>query len=343
MPPSRDPPTPASEHPGSPHPPAAAATSPATTWSILPSFKTYESGVSLLARSCSRRTWSLGTNVIMKESPYDSPSETPFDEQDIVDFLSTNTSIPVNSIIAEWIDDNATHFIIKEKLPGESLQSLWPTMSWEEKGKIADQVAEMLRELRDLTSNRMERVKEMPFCDQMLFNHLHPHLVGPLENDQQLWAKMVESLKGAIPAPALRTLGRMMPPCQPYTFTHGDLSMGNIIVDKGKVTGIVDWEWSFFAPVWWEYVKFRAGTPRWIDPEWFELLDERMDQHPAAVEFYSKFQCLVSKVESHDPKKIRSGHALIQELMADDEENLGGSSGSNTVDAGTPTSTHSGM
>lgn len=40
-------------------------------------------------------------------------------------------------------------------------------------------------------------------------------------------------------------------------FTHGDLNMQNILVDKGKLSGIVDWENAGWFPEYWDYTKIR--------------------------------------------------------------------------------------
>ncbi|KAF8539601.1 kinase-like domain-containing protein [Trichophaea hybrida] len=285
---------------------------------ILPGFKNTPSGVQLLYRSCNRRIWSLGSNVIMKESPYDSPAETPWDEDAILEFLHDNTTIPVPNILAEWIDDNDIHFVIKDKIAGESLDSLWPTMPWEQKEKIADQTADYLRQLRSLTAPSMSRVSDQPLVDMMLFNTTYPEPKGPFNTQDELWTAMAATLKGQIPQKALDRLRLQMPECAPFTYTHGDLSMGNIIIQDGNVVGIIDWEWSCYAPVWWEYAKFRAGMPRWIDADWWELLEDRMDKYPEAIEFYDKFRSLIRKVESTDGRKIRMGCAVLNELLEDD-------------------------
>ena len=41
-----------------------------------------------------------------------------------------------------------------------------------------------------------------------------------------------------------------MPAAAPYTFTYGDLTNVNIIVENGNLAGILDWESSAFFPVW---------------------------------------------------------------------------------------------
>jgi aminoglycoside phosphotransferase (APT) family kinase protein len=290
-------------------------------YNVLPGFKTYPSGVQLLHRSCNRRIWSLGSMVVCKESPI-TPAETPFDDHAIYEFIEDKTTIPVPSVISEWVDtDNNIHFAIKEKIPGESLDQLWPTMSWEDKERMADETAEYLRQLRGLTSPYCGRVEETGVVDQMLFNCQYPEPQGPFRTQDELWKAMVATLKGQIPKKALDRLRSQMPDCGPWTYTHGDLSLGNIIVEKGKVVGLIDWEWSGYFPVWWEYAKFRGGVPRWIEPEWWELLAERMDKYPEAYEFWEKYHSLVHKVESvyrsMDPRKIRLGNAALEELLDD--------------------------
>lgn len=293
---------------------------------ILPSFRNTPSGVQMLYRSCNRRVWSLGTTVILKESPCDSPSETPWDEKAILDFVALHTSIPVPRVISEWIDSDASlHFLLRDKMPGEPLDALWPSLSWAQKEHIADQTAAYLAELRRLHAPYMGRLNRQPLVDQMLFNVLYPVPQGPFDSADKLWAAMAATLHGQVPQTALDRLGALMPPCEPFTFTHGDLTMGNIIVHDGRVSGLIDWEWSGFAPVWWEYAKFRAGSPRWIDPDWFELLQHRIDPHDAAFAFWDKFHTLALKIETTDPRKQRAGSAVLAELLdeGDDDDDDG--------------------
>jgi hypothetical protein len=290
-------------------------------YKVLPGFKSYPSGVQLLHRSCNRRIWGLGSVALCNERPI-TPAETPFDDAAIYEFLEDETSIPVPSVMSEWFDrEKNIHFSIKAKIPGESLDKLWPTMSLEDKEKMAVQTAAFLQQLRGLTSPYCGRVEEKGVVDQMLFNCQYPEPQGPFRTQDELWKAMVATLKGQIPKKALDRLRSQMPECEPWTYTHGDLSLGNIIVEDGKVVGLIDWEWSGYFPVWWEFAKFRGGVPKWIDPEWFELLSDKLEQHKAGYEWWDKFHCLVHKVESNyrrmDPRKLRSGNAALEELLDD--------------------------
>jgi len=288
----------------------------------VPTFRDVRSQVGLLHRSGNRRIWGLGSQVVCRERPI-TAAETPNDEFAILEFLRENTKIPVQTGLYEWLDEESqVHFSLKTKIPGEPLDSLWPTLSWEEKERMADETAEYLRELRGLTSEYYGRVEENGNVDALMFNYPQPRAQGPFTTQDELWSAMVATLKGQIPQKALIRLRAQMPECLPWTYTHGDLNSNNIIVNDGHVVGILDWEWSGFFPRWWEYVKFRAGLSIWIDREWWDLLEFRLEKHSEAYEFYDKFHSLVWKVESNfgrmDPNKVKIGNSVLEELLEDE-------------------------
>jgi aminoglycoside phosphotransferase (APT) family kinase protein len=86
-----------------------------------------------------------------------------------------------------------------------------------------------------------------------------------------------------------------MPPCGPYTFTHGDLHNENIMVDGaagGNVTGILDWEFSGYFPAWWEYASATTRATSPDDVEWRELLSEFLEPFDEAREWWLDFMSL---------------------------------------------------
>ena len=46
-------------------------------------------------------------------------------------------------------------------------------------------------------------------------------------------------------------------------FAHGDLNMRNILVDRGRLSGIVDWENAGWLPEYWDYTKIHY-TNKWM-------------------------------------------------------------------------------
>lgn len=53
-------------------------------------------------------------------------------------------------VIKEWTDDNDRHFVLMERIKGQTLEDAWPTLSSSDKERIADQVAKCLVQLRSL-------------------------------------------------------------------------------------------------------------------------------------------------------------------------------------------------
>lgn len=76
-------------------------------------------------------------------------------------------------------------------------------------------------------------------------------------------------------------------------FTHGDLTLGNIMVSgtpgSFDIAGILDWEQAGWYPEYWEYCKmhFAAG----LDHEWSEnnWPDEILEPHEDAYFAFSQY------------------------------------------------------
>lgn len=49
-------------------------------------------------------------------------------------------------------------------------------------------------------------------------------------------------------------------------FTHSDLHDSNLLVEGGRLSGIIDWECAGFKPEYWEFTKtmwFTYNVPHW--------------------------------------------------------------------------------
>lgn len=63
----------------------------------------------------------------------------------------------------------------------------------------------------------------------------------------------------------LQELKQNFPDGAPHVLTYGDLNLGNILVHKGKIVAIIDWELAGYYP-WWAEVftsYYRAISWRW--------------------------------------------------------------------------------
>lgn len=248
--------------------------------------------------------WRLGTDRVLCERPHNDRTQTPADEENIHGFLEeTSPNLPVPHIFSSWIDSAGTYFVERENIDGKNLKEVWKTKNRRGKQALADELSQMLAELRGLQARYIGRVDHTSLVDQHLFNNPQYLRMGPFSSGQEFWSAMASTLQHipSIPPLALEQLGREMPRCEPFTYTHGFLSKENFFVKDDRVVGIVGWGNSGFFPVWWEYVKLHwlcvgrnpAPSPDPdFDEEWFTMLEPKMAMYPEAVSWYGKFRSL---------------------------------------------------
>lgn len=262
----------------------------------------YKSHVKLFYGVSDRGVWSLGSNLILKERSNRAPNF----EAPNLHFLRQATSIPVPSVVEDWEERDGSYFLLMRRIPGAPLSSLWAGMTMDEKENIAKQTADYLMQLRTLHSDQMESLGNKPLYSAFLFPKGYglPH--GPFSSDNDLWAEMELALEG-VPDDARQRLRKRMPSAAPYTFTHGDLTSVNIMVEHGNLAGILDWEASGYFPVWWEFTCAGIGLGQ-EDKEWKTLLQKYMPDFSDAREFWLDFYSL-----SKYPNLNERGMALLKD------------------------------
>ena len=63
--------------------------------------------------------------------------------------------------------------------------------------------------------------------------------------------------------------------------THGDLNSYNVLVDKGRIAAILDWERSGWLPEYYEYTN--ACSVAITDQWWRPYMDQILDPYPEAL------------------------------------------------------------
>ncbi|VUC20155.1 unnamed protein product [Clonostachys rosea] len=267
----------------------------------------YHSNVKLTHANEDRGVWSVGSQLIIKERDHRPPQY----EAGNLRFLKEHTNLPVPTCMKDWTE-NLSHFIVSERLPGVTLDIVWPQLSPDARRRIAKQTADYLVGLRKLHSPRIQSLTGEPVWSTFLFpgrGQDKPH--GPFSNDQELWAEFDKGLADVnVPKEARQHLQRMMPAATPYTFTHGELRNVNILVDNGNLTGIISWEKAGYFPVWWEYASASVSI-RQEDKEWKNLLREYMPEFKEAKEFWWDFFAL-----SRYPNLQERGQAFFRKMKA---------------------------
>ncbi|KAJ5605470.1 hypothetical protein N7510_008251 [Penicillium lagena] len=289
----------------------------ACTWSPdRQSYCSYKSHVHIFYEAGDRGVWSIGSKYILKERSCKSPSYESVNTR----FVKENTTIPIPSVLKGWNDEDERYFLIAERVPGEILEKIWPKMSTPAKERLAQQTTGYLKQLRQLHSPKIQSVHGQPVYDNFLFpgygpkGYEVPH--GPLSSDEQLWNEMTPALKN-LPDVARANLREKMPSAQPYTFTHGDLTTCNIMVDPDthSLTAIIDWENAGYFPVWWEFARASISYSD-DDKEWKDFLRSYMPDHSAGREFWRDIQALAGAF----PSLVDRGRELIRKCGIKDDD-----------------------
>ncbi|KAL2757919.1 hypothetical protein ACRALDRAFT_207150 [Sodiomyces alcalophilus JCM 7366] len=270
----------------------------------------YHSNVKLFYGVSDRGVWSVGNRLVVKERSAAPPNL----EAKNVKFLEANTTIPVPTIVEQWTEHDR-YFLVARRIPGEPLNVAWPTL---ERDRLAKQTADYLDQLRHLTSPRIQSLDGEPVYSAFLFRADHGVARGPFSTDDELWAAFEKVLqKRRVPPAACQRLRERMPASTPYTFTHGDLTNVNIMVENGRLTGIIDWEAGGYFPVWWEFVAAGIGLGQ-EDQEWKDLLRSHMPGHEEAREFWRLLYSLSRYPQLDERATQFLGHVEASQQSPDD-------------------------
>ncbi|KAI9680870.1 MAG: hypothetical protein M1817_004310 [Caeruleum heppii] len=268
----------------------------------------YASHVKLFYGAGTRGAWEIGSDYILKERP-DGP---PRNEPSSIAFLKAHSTIPLPTIAKHWVDHRGRAFTLIERVPGQTLEAAWPTLSTEKRARIARETGEYLNQLRRFQRPCFESVDGGPVHHGLLFggDPSTPH--GPFSTDDDFWKDLAVRVE-KLPEKAKARMRERLPAGAPYTLTHGDLTSCNIIVDAdaGHLAAIIDWEHAGYFPVWWEFACAGLGLGD-EDADWKELLREHLVSFPAQREFWRDFWSLCMY-----PDLNERGEAVLAKLMAD--------------------------
>jgi aminoglycoside phosphotransferase (APT) family kinase protein len=163
-------------------------------------------------------------------------------------------------------DENNEVTVRMDFVEGQTLESLWPTLSEEEKRDYCRHLREILDTMRkaEWPGTSIGSCGGGPVFDPRLYG---VKIGGPFRNEEDL-NKFVLDIHDKTPQPMRDALAKAQRTDHRIVFTHGDLHLDNIMVKDGKITGLIDWEFAGWYPEYWEYVKYCYSSgpyPDWKD------------------------------------------------------------------------------
>ncbi|KAH8665692.1 kinase-like domain-containing protein [Tricladium varicosporioides] len=209
-------------------------------------------------------------------------------------------NIPIPKLHCAFRDDkNGKTYIVMKRIDGQSLSDTWSDRSRKEKDRLLAQVKSIFGELRALKKPPGKGITDEAVCaadggklhDHRIWNAAGEKGLGPFSNDAEfnLFLRNGVSNTDSIIDPEKKAEiqkliemhreseeGKMK-----TVFTHGDVSLSNILVKEGKVVGIVDWEMAGWYPWYWEYTT--AINTHYIKG-WREEIGKFLDEWPQEKE-----------------------------------------------------------
>ncbi|KAF4332454.1 phosphotransferase [Fusarium beomiforme] len=158
--------------------------------------------------------------------------------------------------------------------PGQSLDKLWPDMSVQQKKNIAGQLREMLEKMRPVAppAHFIGACDGTEIRDTRLYFTYHS---PPCRDEKAFNEFLLSALYEHTPSLVRRAFSQRLRTDHRVVFSHCDLTLRNILVQDGKIQGLVDWEDIVWYPEYWEYVKIFQRT---VDKDWKQYAEDIFPQ-----------------------------------------------------------------
>ncbi|KAJ7079801.1 kinase-like domain-containing protein [Mycena belliarum] len=191
-------------------------------------------------------------------------------EAEAMQFIANNTSIPVPKVhrVHKY---NATTFIEMEFIPGKEAY-VWYHMAPPDQRALLEELESYVRQLRSLVPPTPELVASA-YGNYCLDHRIELNPAGPFSTHDEFhyFLRMNEDLSGWHPE-RFAAVVRAHKEKYVSKFAHGDLAPRNVLVHKGRVSAIIDWDCAGWRPEYWEVTKSKYA-PLHTPKEWLEAVE----------------------------------------------------------------------
>lgn len=159
-----------------------------------------------------------------------------------------------------WVDEyqSTLTVLVMTAMPGQPLDTVFHRLSYKEREQLSKDLKSALSQLRCIPKKTSHAFSNS--CGGPMVDHRFPsgnrgpfHLISDF-NAMLVHRSVLQETKDNISSVHARQYRSV--------FTHADLHPSNILIDRGRLSGIVDWECAGFFPEYWEFTKLMYGVRR---------------------------------------------------------------------------------
>lgn len=200
-----------------------------------------------------------------------------------MDLVARHTDVPVPRVVDE-IYSQQTSYLLMTSVPGTDLGSLLHRLSDAEVAQAAEDLKRHLAQLRRIPKLFSPESVICNAAGQGVYDYRINYSTDRDDLKFDSEAKFNEYLLQDVPDTLHEkaALSHSIP--HRIVFTHGDLNMRNILIDKGRISAIVDWENAGWFPEYWEYTKilylFSRNTDRYLN----DIVDKALGGYEKELE-----------------------------------------------------------
>ena len=178
-----------------------------------------------------------------------------------MDLVERHTEIPAPRVIDE-IYNGPNSYLLMTRVPGTALGPFLHRLSDAEVAQVAEDLKRHLSQLRRIPNLFSPQSIICSAAGQGLYDYRINSSCDRNDFKFGSEAKFNECLLSDVPKGMHEkaALSHSIP--HRITFTHGDLNMRNILMERGRISGIVDWENAGWFPEYWEYTKVHYTISR---------------------------------------------------------------------------------
>jgi hypothetical protein len=170
--------------------------------------------------------------------------------------------------------------IMMAHAPGRTLEGIWKTASEADKTAYIAQLRDIILRLRQHTAPFIGRAGHQPCIDPGGFGDVQ-YDMGPFDDEKLFNQYRLDQLRHKRGDAVAERAAGLQKSGHKFVLTHGDLSDRNVMVENGRITGILDWEFSGWYPEYWEYCQSQLSPSH--DPYWREVLAQVLDPYDDMV------------------------------------------------------------